>query len=127
MQLEESIQITFFEELRYRYKKVSDFVFHIPNGGSRIRKRNKKGEWYCPEGVKLKRMGTKAGVPDVFVMIPNEDYHGLWLEFKSDKGKQQETQKEFESLCGIVKYKYVIARSVEEAFKYLLEYLKVKP
>lgn len=34
------------------------------------------------EGAKLKRMGKKAGIPDVFCCVPKHGYHGLFIEFK---------------------------------------------
>lgn len=34
---------------------------------------------------KLKASGAKAGIPDLFLPIPNEEYHGLYLEMKRVK------------------------------------------
>lgn len=42
-------------------------LFHIPNGGSR----------QIAEAVHLKRMGVKAGVPDLFLPYPVEPWHGF--------------------------------------------------
>jgi hypothetical protein len=47
-------------------------AFHIPNGGSR----NKA------EAGKLKAMGVKAGVPDIFLPVARGPYHGLFVELK---------------------------------------------
>lgn len=50
------------------------FAFHVPNGG----KRN------VIEGAKLKRMGVKAGVPDICIIYRGWAYG---IEMKSGKGK----------------------------------------
>lgn len=61
---------------------------HTPNGG----KRNKK------EAVKLKRMGTKEGVPDCAILVAYGLYHGLFIELKVKRpsgsfGTLQDSQK----------------------------------
>lgn len=43
-----------------------ELLHHIPNGG----KRNAR------EGARFKRMGVKAGVPDIAFPIPRGGYHG---------------------------------------------------
>lgn len=47
-------------------------VFHIPNGGHR----------HKSVAVQMKRLGVKAGVPDLFVPLAKGDYHGLFIEMK---------------------------------------------
>ena len=44
---------------------------------------------------KLKRMGYKAGYPDLFIFEPRGQYHGLAIEVKSPKGVPTKTQKEW--------------------------------
>lgn len=46
-------------------------------------------------GAKLKRMGVKSGVSDLFLPRSNGKQHGLWIELKSAKGKLSETQLTF--------------------------------
>ena len=38
-------------------------------------------------------MGVKAGVSDLFLAYPNPNFHGLWIELKSEKGKKSPEQK----------------------------------
>ena len=58
-------------------------LFHIPNGGTRD----------AIEGKHLKQQGVKPGVPDLFLAAPSGQYHGLFIEMKSDSGRTSEAQK----------------------------------
>ncbi|WVM04107.1 hypothetical protein [Salinibacter phage B2_17] len=59
-----------------------DFLFHVPNGGSR----------HVAEAEKLRRMGTRQGVPDLLLPIPRAAGCGLALELKSPSGRLRPTQ-----------------------------------
>lgn len=61
------------------------WLLHIPNGGTR----------HPAEAVHLKRMGVKAGVPDLFLPYPVLPFHGLWIEMKSETGRASSLQKEW--------------------------------
>lgn len=50
-------------------------LFHVPNGGYRNAR----------EGAKFKRMGVRAGIPDIFLAYPIAPYAGLWIELKRRK------------------------------------------
>lgn len=47
-------------------------VFHIPNGGYR----------HKSVAVDMKRLGVKAGVPDLCIPLAKGGYHGLYIEMK---------------------------------------------
>lgn len=71
--------------IKYQNKKLYDFMWANENGGSR----------HILEAVNLKKRGVKAGVPDIFVAIPNQGWHGLFIELKRKtnykvSAKQQE-------------------------------------
>ena len=59
---------------------------HSPNGELRYRKRLPSGKVICPDGIKLKKMGTSAGFPDFFIPYASKDYHGLFIEMKKREG-----------------------------------------
>ena len=69
--------------VKYGNGRLSDYLIHIPNGGSRN----------VIEAAKFKKMGVKAGVPDLQLLVPNSLIHGLWIELKSKKGKLQPSQR----------------------------------
>ena len=93
------------------------WVCHIPNGGSR----------HPLEAVKLKRMGIRAGVADVFIPNPNPfaASKGLWIEFKSLNGKQSSSQKSFTLAMSLSGYKYEICRTSQAAINLTKSYLRI--
>ena len=58
-----------------RYPEL-ELLHHIANGGSR----NKI------EGRHLKEQGVKAGVPDMFLPVAKNGWHGLYIEMKRTVG-----------------------------------------
>jgi uncharacterized protein (UPF0335 family) len=42
----------------------------------------------------MKSAGYKKGTPDIFIAIPQADYHGLFIELKTEKGQASKEQKE---------------------------------
>lgn len=90
-------------------------LFHIPNGGHRpIR-----------EAVKLKRMGTRPGIPDLFLAIARGGFHGLWIEMKTTKGKLSKEQRRMMSRLESEGYRVVLCRTWVEAQTVILKYLGV--
>ena len=91
---------------------LSEYLIHIPNGGYRHPK----------EAIKLKKMGVKAGVSDLFLAYPNPHYHGLWIELKSEKGKLSPEQKHWLNLMEEVGYGVAVSYSIEDTFDVLQNY-----
>lgn len=98
------------------HKRIFKRLWHTPNGGSRN----------IIEAVKLKEMGTKAGVWDLFLAIPTEKHPGLFIEMKSKKGVLSKSQKEFRDDLSEDNYCFRIARTWIEARDHILEYLGKK-
>lgn len=61
---------------------INAFWFHCPNGGSR----------HALEALKLKDMGTKAGIPDCLILDQRHGYAGLAIELKVGYNKPSEQQ-----------------------------------
>lgn len=66
-----------------------DTIFHIPNSGAGA-SRGQAG--------KMKAMGAKAGVSDIFYPAARDGYHGLWLELKSLRKNASLSEKQNEWL-----------------------------
>lgn len=109
--LEEDIQEAFFGwlSLYYLVRKLS---FAIPNGG----KRN------IVEAKRFKKQGVTSGVPDIFLAIPYNNYHGLFIELKAEKGRLSDIQKEWLKNLNDKGYKAVVCYSLDEAINTVTEY-----
>ena len=81
-------------------------------------------------GVKLsgtqakiaKGQGMLSGVPDLFLPVPKNGYHGLFIEMKSDKGRVTENQHWFLTNAESLSYKTVICYSAKEAISAIQAY-----
>ena len=89
-------------------------LYHVPNGGSRNRL----------EAVKFKRMGVKAGVPDLVLPVPRGGYAGAYIELKVGKNKPSENQKEWLEKLEAQGYFVTVCYGSLEAEKCLEEYLE---
>jgi len=89
-------------------------MIHIPNGGSRD----------PIEARHLKEQGVKPGVPDIFLPVPRNGYHGLWIELKRRKGgRVSEAQRGFIAMLNRLGYKAVVSKGWEEARDTVEQYL----
>lgn len=84
-------------------------IFAIPNGGKRDAR----------EAKALKNTGVKAGVADLQILLPNRS---VFIEVKTDKGYQSDSQKEFEQVCKGLGIEYYVVRSLDE-----FKNLNIKP
>jgi len=79
--LEESIQKQIVLWCKQHDNPKFHGIFHVPNGDFRDKR----------TAIKLKKMGVKAGIPDL--MLPLENGKVFWLELKTKKGKLSAVQK----------------------------------
>lgn len=112
--VESELQKSCVKWFKLQYPEYRRLLFAVPNGG----RRNLR------EAIRLKAEGVVAGVSDLILLLPNGKYHALCIEMKTDKGRQQDTQKEFQKDVEKVGYRYIIIRSLEEFIKELNQYLK---
>ena len=92
-------------------------LFHIPNGGSRRDAR---------EGAHFKKLGVKAGVPDLFLPVARNGYHGLFIEMKRTKGgRTSEEQREWIAELNKAGYSAVVCKGWQEAKEEILKYLSI--
>jgi len=89
-------------------------MFAIPNGGYRAIK----------TAVRLKRTGTRAGVPDIFLPVSNGREHGLFIEMKRRKGGTvSELQRERMKMLSAEGYRCVVAKGCQEAIDAIMRYM----
>ena len=91
-------------------------LYAIPNGGARD----------AVTGARLKAEGVMAGVADLFLSIPNLQYHGLYIEMKTVKGTQSQAQRIFQQRVEAMGYRYAVVRSFDQFVAEIREYLNPK-
>lgn len=105
--------IEWFRHFNKATRPVGRFLFAIPNGGRRD----------ATTGAMLKAEGVRAGVADLFLMIPSQGYSGLWIEMKTKSGRQSPEQKEFQRDAEDYFYAYRLCRSLDDFQKIINKYL----
>lgn len=88
-------------------------LFHPANGGFRRK----------ATAVRLKKMGVKAGVPDLFLAYPASGFHGLFIEMKSESGRLRESQKWWRDRLTEAGFAWACCRSWIEGKDVLVSYL----
>ena len=96
---ESEIQQACVSWFRYTYPRY--VIFSVPNGGSRN----------VIEASNLKKEGALAGVSDLVVVA---ERRVLFVEMKTAKGRQQDTQKEFQHRVEVLGHRYVVCRSLDD-------------
>lgn len=114
---EELEQITLFNWIKLNKHKCKELelLFHIPNGGKRA----------ISEAKRFKAAGVKAGVPDLFLPVAANGYHGLFIEMKSLSGTTSKEQERWIVELNKEGYKAIVAHGWVAAVKAIAEYLKV--
>lgn len=90
-------------------------LFAVPNGGKRDK----------VTGARLKAEGVKAGVPDVWLPVARQGFHGLVIELKADeKGRPSKEQMTWLAELTEQGYLAVVCHGCEAAKGVLMEYLR---
>ena len=90
-------------------------IHAIPNGGARN----------IATGAMLKREGVKAGVPDLFLPVPKNDYHGLYIEMKAGKNKPTQNQCWWAEQLQYQGYRVCLCYSSTLAIRAICDYLRL--
>lgn len=102
---EHRIQCSCVRWFTLKYPQYRGLLFAVPNGGRRD----------AVTGAKLKAEGVIAGVSDLIFLKRNSRYCGLLIEMKKPKGKQSESQKEWERIINTSgEFKYVRCHSFDQ-------------
>ena len=90
-------------------------VAAIPNGGTRKAR----------EAIKLKAEGVLAGMPDLFIAEIVGNFHGLFIEMKSEGGVLSQEQKKIHAQLLLRGYAVQVCRSFEEGKIAVEKYLAI--
>ena len=90
-------------------------LFAVPNGGKRD----------AVTGARLKAEGVRAGVPDVWLPVARQGFHGLVIELKADgKGRPSKEQERWLAELMGQGYLAVVCPGCEAAKAVIVEYLR---
>ncbi|MFJ5456297.1 VRR-NUC domain-containing protein [Pectobacterium sp. CHL-2024] len=92
--------------------KIGDYLLHIPNEGKR-----------GPKAARdAKRLGVRAGVPDLFLALPRGGYAGLWIEMKAKGGKLSAQQEVWLKKMSSAGYKAEVCFGYDHAVHGIINY-----
>lgn len=112
--IESNIQKNCISWFRLQYRDLEKMIFAVPNGGRRN----------ATEAAIMKAEGVTAGVADVILLVGRQGYNSLCIEFKTEKGKQTELQKQWQIEAEKNGNMYAICRSFDEFRSLILQYLE---
>lgn len=105
-------QVTLVAWYRRTYK--NELLVAIPNGGKR----------YIKTAMAMKQEGVSKGFPDLFLPVPNSQFHGLFIEMKRQRGgtlsKEQKAWLEYLNSAG---YQALVCKGFLEAKEVIECYL----
>ena len=108
---EHSDQVKVVQRVRAFYPGV--IIAAIPNGGHRT----------ASERVRLAAEGVLSGMPDLCVLRASGGFYGLFVEMKTETGVVGASQRDIATRLNAEGYLCVTARSAEEAYGIIEEYL----
>ena len=111
---EQKLLIEWCELQKCKYPELR-LIFHIPNEGKRSFK----------TGIELKRQGLKSGVPDLFLPVARNGFHGLWIEMKFGKNRLSKTQKDWYWALLEEGYEVTVCYSADEGIEVIKKYLSI--
>lgn len=104
------------------------WLFSVKNsskmGGKKVKGKN--GKDIALEAIIAKREGLRKGVADLQLLYGNGEHYSLFLELKTDVGKQSKEQKEFEAYCHQNNFRYEVIRSLDQFIRVVNDYLGKK-
>ncbi len=114
LQAEQTDHINIVNWFNYQFPELRKDFHHFAN------------ERRCSvqQGRLLKRMGVQKGVPDFYLALPCDGFHGLWIELKVGKGKLSQEQIDFIERKNARGYLALAVWGFEAAIEVIKTYLK---
>jgi len=113
-------QAALIAELRIRMPEVADLIYHVPNGGHRLKK----------VAADLKGQGVAAGVPDLVLTMARGGYFGLYIEFKAtppNAAAVSDSQHKWIRKLNEQGYLAIVCRGHFDAMEQIRAYLRLAP
>ncbi|KAB2527464.1 VRR-NUC domain-containing protein [Pseudomonas sp. GXM4] len=113
-------QTALIAELRIRMPEVADLIYHVPNGGHRLKK----------VAADLKGQGVAAGVPDLVLTMARGGYFGLYIEFKAtppNAAPVSDSQHKWIRKLNDQGYLAIVCRGHFDAMEQIRAYLRLAP
>lgn len=113
-------QAALIAELRIRMPEVADLIYHVPNGGHRLKK----------VAADLKGQGVAAGVPDLVLTMARGGYFGLYIEFKAtppNAASVSDSQHKWIRKLNDQGYLAIVCRGHFDAMEQIRAYLRLAP
>lgn len=99
-----------------QYRDLRGRLAAVPNGGHR----------HKAVAGKLKAEGVRSGFPDLMLLTPRNDYHGLVIELKTKTGKATPAQLDWLNWLADQGYQAVLCKGFDAAKQTIVEYLGPK-
>ncbi|NUT73546.1 VRR-NUC domain-containing protein [Pseudomonas sp. C1C7] len=113
-------QAALMTELRICLPEVADLIYHVPNGGHRVK----------AVAAKLKAQGVKAGVLDLVLPMARGGYFGLYIEFKATPPHDaavSDSQHTWIRKLSAQGYLAIVCRGHFDAMEQIRAYLRLAP
>lgn len=123
---EDDIQTKCVGWFREHYPHIAPLLFH-PNNEAFFGGYCRSAEERAIKGKRAKDKGVTPGVADLILLYPSTPYHGLCIEMKTSKGRQEDPQKDWQKAVETHGYRYEIIRDLEHFQKLIIEYTRTDP
>lgn len=114
---EHQMQCALVQWWRYecvKYKLPENALFAVPSGGMRDQ----------IIGARLKAEGVRRGIPDLLLLVPRGQFHGLALELKIPGGRISPEQKDVMWFLSSQNYRAMACFGLDSAIAELKSYLE---
>ncbi|KFN38959.1 MAG: hypothetical protein JU82_09230 [Sulfuricurvum sp. MLSB] len=109
---ESRIQRTCVKWFRLTYREPDYLIFAVPNGGNRN----------AITGAVMKKEGVRAGINDLIIATKGII---LFVEIKTEKGKQNQNQIDIMNMLRSFGYDYAVCRSFDEFREYVIKHIGI--
>ncbi len=100
-------------------------LFAIPNGAALTGYTDRRGRRYSPQAARLKAEGLRVGVPDLFLPVARQGFHGMFIELKVGKNKPTRDQVEVIDALAEQGYYAAVCWGAGEAIAEIKAYLGI--